>query len=803
VARRQKLTDDELRGICEQELTNAVAFSTDLSEERAKALDYYLGEPLGNEVDGRSQVRTREVLDTVEWVLASLMRIFADAKNICLFEPHGPEDEEAAQQESDAVEQVFWRENRGFYNLYAFLKDGLLTKNAVLKVWWNDTPERERETYKNLNEYELAQLMEDENLEVISTDVNDDGTFNLQAWYTKSKGRIEMEPCPPEEFGVSRDARSPYPEDSVFSFHRTRVTKGELVAQGYDRKFVEGLPSSRVDVLTTERLARRNLSDEREDFDYSDHWSLHRVWVTECYLKIDADGDGEHELMCVKLAGQDSNYATGSILMEKYEVDRVPFVVWAPVLRTHTFYGLSMADMVMDIQEIVTSLTRQMLDSTYLANNGRTAVNERVNLDDLLTSRPGGIVRVEGYDPPANSLLPIPQQPVPAQSFEMLERLDEMRKGRTGVGDETGALDADALAKVNTGVAALAFDAARSKIELIARVAAEVGLRPLFLRIHELLRKHGEGKKIALRTRNGWVETRPQEWRERSDMVVQVGVGKVSRERRIIALGEVLNRQQAAIEAGGLGVVLTPDNLYRGFSDYARELGVEESLYFTDPKKQKPKPPTPDYQAGMLQVQQGAVDAQMQRNQVELYKAKAQERMQQLEAQQRLQEQRLNMELETQRAKLEAAKQGHEIDSDIQRLDLEKKIKDAEIRLEHAQQLAKAENEAAKREVDVYKSLLAASTTLTQEQLTAGTSADPQGAVRSITADVNRLVAESAEALASSMRAQLGEITAKLTEQADVLTAPKQIIRDDSGRVVQVGNRMVQRDREGRIVSIG
>jgi hypothetical protein len=550
------------------------AHSADLSEERARAMDYYLGEKLGNEVEGRSQVRTREVLDTVEWVLPSLIRIFADAENICAFEPIGPEDEEAAKQETDAVEHVFWRENAGFNNLYAFLKDGLLSKNGILKVWWDETPDEEREEYEGINEWELAQLLQDQGAEteVLDSSVNEDGTFNVTILARKANGKICIEPCPPEEFGISRDARSIYPEDAPFSFHRTRRTKAELVAEGYDVDTVKGLPSNTTDVLTQERLSRRYLADEREDYDYGDHWSLERVWVTECYLRIDRDDDGVAELLCVKLAGQDSNYATGSTLLEVYEVDRVPFVVWAPIMRTHTFYGLSMADLVMDLQEISTSLTRQMLDSTYLANNGRTAVNDRVNLDDLLTSRPGGIVRVEGADPPSNSVMPIPQQPVPAQSFEMLERLDEMRQKRTGVGDEVAALDNDSLAKINTGVAALAYDASRSKIELIGRIAAEVGLRPLFLRIHELLRKKSEGKRIALRTRNGWVQTRPQEWRERTDMTVQVGIGRVSRERRLIALNEVITKQAEAVQAGALGVILTPDNLYRSFSDYVREL---------------------------------------------------------------------------------------------------------------------------------------------------------------------------------------------------------------------------------------
>jgi hypothetical protein len=793
--RRKRLSDNEIRSICEQELSVSGAYSADLADERTTALDYYLGEKLGNEVDGRSQVRTREVLDTVEWVKPSLMRIFADAENICRFEAVGPEDEEAAQQETDAVEHVFWRENRGFHNLYSFVHDGLLTKTGILKVWWDETPDEEREEYENLNEWELAALLQDETraTEVLDWGQNEDGTYNVTVLARRSNGSIRIEPCPPEEFGVSRDARSIYPEDCPFTFHRTRLTKAELVDMGYEADMVAGLPASQSDVLTQERNARRYLSDEQDQFGSGDHWSIERVWVTECYLRIDRDGDGHAELLCVKLAGQDSNYASGSTVLDIYEVDRVPFVTWSPVIRTHTFYGLSMADLVLDLQEISTALTRQMLDNTYLANNGRTAVNERVNLDDLLTSRPGGIVRVEGADPPSNSLMPIPQQPVPPQAFEMLERLDEMRQKRTGVGDEVAALDNNSLAQLNTGVAALAYDASRSKVELMARVCGEVGLRPLFLRIHELLRKHASDKTIALRQRNGWVQVRPQEWRERRDMTVQVGVGQVSRERRLIALEQVILKQGQAAEAGALGVIMTPENLYRSLSDYSRELGVEESLYWTDPRQIPPRPPQPDYQAALVQVQQGAVEAQMQRNQVEALKVASTERMRVAELAQKERELELKAQIEQLKADLVALRGERDQSTARAKLELDMEIAAREQQLQAAELRLENSQEVAKREADVYKQMLSSGTTLTQEamrlQAQQGTDA----------AAVGQMVREAMDGMATAFKAELDGVRAAIGARS----GPRAIKRDSQGLIVSIGDMAVQRDDSGRMVSIG
>ena len=71
----------------------------------------------------------------------------------------------------------------------------------------------------------------------------------------------------------------------------------------------------------------------------------------------------------------------------------MPFVSLTPIPMPHRFFGLSVADLVMDLQLIKSSILRQILDNLYLSNNGRHIISDQVNLDDMMTSRPGGIVR--------------------------------------------------------------------------------------------------------------------------------------------------------------------------------------------------------------------------------------------------------------------------------------------------------------------------------------------------------------------------------------------------------------------------
>lgn len=794
----KRLTDKELVALCEQELAGNEGAAGDLAEQRAIALDRYHGEPLGNEVEDRSQVQTREVLDTVEWVMPSLMRIFADAENIAVFEPVGPEDETAARQETEAIKHIFWQQNRGFWLLYTFIKDGLLQKNGVLKVWWEDEEKPRREEYEGLNDWELQQLIDDPAVkyDVLDYAIKDDGTYDLTVMATPVEGRLRIEPCPPEEFGVSKDARSPWPDEQTFSWHRSRKTKAELVEMGFDLDMVKDLPASNNPVDTRERISRYTLSDEQNASDLADHWSLERVWITECYLRVDRDGDGAAELLKITLANQDNSFASGSTMLEAEEVDSQPFVTWTPILRPHAFNGLSIADLVKDIQEIKTTLLRQTLDNMYLANDGRTAVNEAVNLDDFLTSRPGGVVRVAGERAPGEAILPIQHTPVPPQTFQLFEHLDEMRKHRTGVGDEVGALEGNELAKINTGVAALAYDAARAKIELMARLCAELGLRPLFLRMHELLRKRGR-KQTSIKLAGQWVPIRPQAWRERTDMTVQVGVGQVSRERRLVALEDVINKQAAAIQAGGMGVFLTPTHVYRALADHAREMGLEESLYWIDPAQVPPRPPQPDYNAAQLQIAQGQVEAQMQANQVEALKVASNERIQIASIQQKEREIELKAQIEGLRADMGQLKLERDKAGEHAKLAIDSEIKARELEIKQAEQRLRDNQESAKREIDLYKALLSSSTTLTQEQMKIANVPVQAVAESSVEqqVDVTKMLTQLAQAVATTHE--------MLMRSEDERRSPKAVKYGSDGLIESIGGLRLERDKDGYIVSIG
>ena len=128
------MTDDELASRLGNEIEAASGnFNTELSHQREEAMEYYLGEPFGNEIEGRSEIVTTDVRDTIEYIMPSLMRIFTTHNNTAEFDPQGPDDVEMAKQATEYVNYVFNKQNNGFKVLYDVFKDALISKTGVVK----------------------------------------------------------------------------------------------------------------------------------------------------------------------------------------------------------------------------------------------------------------------------------------------------------------------------------------------------------------------------------------------------------------------------------------------------------------------------------------------------------------------------------------------------------------------------------------------------------------------------------------------------------------------------------------------
>ena len=600
-----KLTDEELLARVEDELSSAQGNNDELSEVRRESLLRYYAEPYGNEIDSRSQVVDTTVMDTIEWIKPSLMRIFASSDEIVRFTPEGPEDVAGAQQSTDYVNYILTRDNNWFNIFLTWASDALIQKLGIVKCWWDDADRWDREEYHDLTDVELEALISSDDVEVLEhTEKRDEEEVEAETEEEMSlaevlhdvtitrhakKGRVKIDNVPPEEFLISTEAKNV--ADARFVCHRRKMTLSELREMGYDVNEEE--------IGSDDQLGFNEERDTRFSFDSSAYsrWDnedvgpSREVWVNEAYLKVDYDGDGINELRRVFYAGRQ--------ILDNEPADTIPFATLTPTPLPHQIVGMSITDQVEDLAEIKTVLMRSLLDNMYLQNSGRVAVQEGMcNLDDLLTSRPGGIVRVKAQ----GAVQPLPTPQLQPYVFQMMQYLDQIREERSGVSRMSQGLDDNALTSHTTATAVnQVMSASQQRVELIARVFAETGVKRLAELIYELVSKHQDKERVIM-LRQEWVPVRPDMWRDKMDCVVSVGLGHGNRDQKAMQLAQLTQFASQAM-AGGLSIV-NEQNLYNLGAQMIENMGFKDvESFLTDPSKVERKGPSPEQQMAQMEMQ--------------------------------------------------------------------------------------------------------------------------------------------------------------------------------------------------------
>lgn len=687
----------ELQAILDNEIDNALGYlASETTEERKKALQYYNREPYSNEVEGRSTIVTGEVAEVVDGALPQLVRIFTQSDDVVRFEPKAPGDEEAAKQATEYCNWVLMNDNAGAIIFHDWFKDALLQKNGIVKVWWEDETTVDTESYKDLSEEELTLLLADGQWEVVSQSQEQIGeapapvdpmmaqqmmaqgmpppppemipifSYNVKVKKIDKKGSVKIQNVPPEEFLVSKKARRL--EDAPFCAHRRLVTRSELIAMGFDKDEVENLPNYDELAYTPERVARFSNGEQPDDVSLDK--SMDEIECYECYIRTDYNNDGIAELRRVFYAGRQ--------ILENEESDYMPFCSVCPIPMPHKFFGHSLADRAMDLQMIKSTITRQILDNLYLSNNARMmVVDGQVNLDDMLTVTPGGVVRVK--NPQAVTPLVVPQ--VANQAFPMLGYLDGIQQKRTGVTEASQGLDPSILQNTTATAIAMVQNAGAAKIELIARIFAETGVKDLFKAILHLVSKYQDKQRI-IRMRGKFVAIDPREWANGYDMSINVGLGTGNREQQMAMTAAVLQKQEQIIAQMGMA------NPFVSPSQYRNTLGrFIESAGFKDTNEFF-REITPEMEQQMLQPQQPQPDPALQ---AMIQQAQAQIQIQQQKAQADIAESQAKMQAQIQLEREKAAAQ----------IQLEREKAAAQIQLKTAEFQAEAQIKAAKVSADI------------------------------------------------------------------------------------------------------
>ena len=623
------MSEEQLQGVISAEITDAISFiDDDIGGSRALATEYYYGDLFGDEEDGRSQVVSMDVRDTVQGILPSLMRIFFGPERVVEFAPQGPEDVQNAEQATDYVDFIFKRDNPGFKILHSAFKDALVRKCGIVKYWWDESVEVRAESFSMLDEQSMMMLTSDPDIEISAvreypvpgTEPQNEAQgimtpppmmYDVEIKRRIKTGKVKIEALPPEEFLIDRRAKSI--EDATFVGHRTMKTVSDLVAMGYDYEEMVEASGNGNDFDNNQEYTARNPFAVISTANNGDPSSKSVMYI-EGYLKVDFDGDGIAEMRRICTIG------TGNKVIRNEIVSERQFADFCPDPEPHTFFGMCPADVVMDIQRIKSNVQRGILDSLAQSIHPRTAIVEgQANMEDVLNTEVGAVIRMRA----PGMVQPFTTPFVGQAAFPMLDYLDDIKQTRTGISKAAAGLDADALQSTTKAAVSATVNAAHQHIEMIARIFAETGLRKLFTGILKLVVENQDRARMV-RLRNTFVPIDPRSWDAKMDVIVNVGVGDGTIEDRINILNQVAMRQEMLIEKTG------PNNPVVSLPQYTNTLtkllqlaGIKDSTnYFNqlpvDFQLPEPPAPKPTPEEVLAQVQAQSIQADIQKKAAEL-----------------------------------------------------------------------------------------------------------------------------------------------------------------------------------------
>jgi hypothetical protein len=588
------MTEDEIQEIGSDAVKSAISFvESEIADARIKSQRYFEGEVDIGEEDGRSKIVSTKVRDTIRAIKPSLMRVFLSSENAVEFVPTSQEDVKGAEQATKYANYRF-NELDGYTLLSNVIHDALVKKTGILKVWWEDNTEAETFSFTNVTDEEMSAIVNEKDATVLehSTEMQlgDEGMevakHSLKISYKKENGKLKIEAVPPEEFLVDRNAKSV--DDAYVVAHRTELRVSDLVQMGYDFDEVSNLSDLSSDDSYVDSEAFERQGYEQDDEENKQDISMKKIAVTEAYMKIDKEGTGVAQMYRLVMAGGENT------LLECEPFGEVPFAVFEIDPEPHTFFGRSVADLIMNDQDSSTAMLRGIMDNVALTNSPRQGyVQGQVNVDDLMNNEIGGLIRLKS----PQALVDIATPFVAGQVLTAMQYLDNTIEGKTGVSKASQGLDPDALQNTSATAARLQAQQGSAQIEVMARNIAEGGMKRLFKLILNLLVENS-CEETMMRLHGEFVPVDPRSWNTAMDVTINVGLGTGREETRTMALQQALTMQMQIWQTyGSSNGLVTMTGIRNTLGDMLALSGIKNvDRYFN--------PMTPEMEQQLIQQQQ-------------------------------------------------------------------------------------------------------------------------------------------------------------------------------------------------------
>lgn len=634
----EAMSDEEFSAVVGSAIDDAADYIDDyIAPMREAATAYYRGDLFGNEEENRSTIVLTEVRDTVLQVLPSLLRVFTSAEKAVEFVPRNMEDVPMAEQATDYVNYVFYQDNNGFKVLYDAFKDALVRKTGIIHWRIDETTDVKEYYFEKISLEQYTFLLNDPELEVLEaeekyTEEVQDGMamppkaeYSIRVRKKEKQRKLVVEAVPPEEFLVSRNARDL--ETSAYVGRRQLRPVSDLVAMGYDRDEIMQYAGSYGDnfELNNEAFVRNPAIQPFLDSTNQPDDALLRVYYVESYIRVDKDGDGIAELRRVCSVGEAAHVLHDEV------IDEVPMALLCPDPEPHTVIGESLAEQVMDLQLIKSNILRNTLDSLAQIITPRMAVVEgQVNLDDVMNTEVGAIIRQRA----PGMVQPLTESFVGQQALGVMGYLDQIKSQRTGITPQSSGVNADILQSTTKAAVDLMTQGAEQRIELIARIFAETGIKRLFKGLLKAVIKFQDEPRIV-RLRNQFIPVDPRYWDASMDVAVNVGLGNGNKAERLAVLMMILQKQQEAVQMMGplnpvanimqmqntMNDILTAND-FKDVTRYFGPIGPEQMMQMQQQTEQAAAKPDPAELLAEVERQKILADIEISAAKVRLEEAK-------------------------------------------------------------------------------------------------------------------------------------------------------------------------------------
>ena len=568
---------------------DATIFNGEFTKDNEKYLREYLGRPYGDEVPDQSSVVSTDIADVVESDMPSLARIFMGSGDIITFHSNTDSESEIreAEEKTKYINWLVRSQPNSFHILHSWMKDAEIQKNGVVKYSVEDFKSVETVKYTDVDQTELAEIVEslkDSKVDKVKVEVaeqlenEETGRFDLSFRVTKERKKPNIINVPPESFLITRNATSV--DDALMVGDRMRKTRGELVADGFSRELIDKLPTvGDQDVRATILNDIRNRDQGGADLgvENTSDWATQHVDIIDMYIKIDFDGDGIAERRHVMTSGN-------NVLINE-PFDHVPYASLSAILMPHKAIGRSRAEITSSTQKQKTVLLRGMLNNMYMVNNPRNVVHPDVDLDDMLTVRTNGIVRMDDDTQilPANAVFPLQIPYIGDRTLQVLQYVDTAKAQSTGALLANQGLDADAIGRETATRFTGIEEAGEAKIELIARNYAETGYRKLYEGLAWMVSRF-QDTETEFRVLGKALTVNPKSWKYDHHIVSNVGLGAANNDQLIQSLQGIYGIQQQLKLQGS---ALTDEaDIYNTLDRIVKGLGLPSvDEFFNNPEE--------------------------------------------------------------------------------------------------------------------------------------------------------------------------------------------------------------------------